>query len=240
MLTQVAVIPGAPLLVPELAGPEAYDTDDVRASVLAAGRSLAAASRHWIALGVGDPGTITGVATSGDFGRFGVPLPVRLPGPDAAGGRMPASMLIAAWLAGQVSPAPDRVDPVVVDPDLDPADCLALGRRTAQNLPVGEPIGLLVVADGANALHPKAPGGGERESAWVLQRTVDQAVASGDPAGLAGLSVDACRADGVTSRAAWQVLAGILEVCPMTRVDVHYAAAPFGVGYTVVTLRGRS
>jgi len=44
VLAQITVIPSAPLLVPELAGPGAADTEPVRAAVLAAGQTLAAAA----------------------------------------------------------------------------------------------------------------------------------------------------------------------------------------------------
>lgn len=249
VLAQIAVIPSAPLLVPEIAGPEAVETEPVRAAAVAAGRALAAVTTRWVALGVADsrggdsPRTC---APSGDFGGYGVPLPVSLPGlsddPRPQGsGAPPLSMLLAGWLAAQVWPHPARVQPLIVDPAATPAQCAELGRQAAASssyLGGDEPIGLLVVADGANALSDRAPGGGDRASAWAVQRRIDAALAAADPAGLRSLSTAECLAEGVGTRAAWQALAGVLEAVPARGdAEVTYAAAPLGVGYTVATLR---
>ncbi|GAC58309.1 hypothetical protein GOHSU_37_00050 [Gordonia hirsuta DSM 44140 = NBRC 16056] len=235
MLAQIAVIPSAPLLVPELAGPAATDTEPVRAAVLAAGNRLAQASGQWIAVGVG---TGDHCAVSGDFGAYGVPVPIRLPHPSESTAPPPLSMLLAGWLAGQSRPQPSSVSPVIVDPETTPAAAGALGADLAAITASAEQnIGLLVVADGATALSPAAPGGGERASAWALQRRIDAAVAAVDPDGLSRLPVDECATEGVETRAAWQVLAGVLSSLPPMTSRVGYAAAPFGVGYTVATLQ---
>ncbi|WP_344783229.1 hypothetical protein [Gordonia caeni] len=241
MLAQIAVIPSAPLSVPELAGPAAVDTEPMRAAVLAAGRALAAAAPRWVALGVADsPGAPLQCATTGDFGGYGVPVPVRLPHPAPAhAAPPPLSMLLAGWLGGQVRPQPESITPFIVDPASSPDECRAAGAEAASEagcLGGSGDVGLLVIADGATALSPGAPGGGERESAWVVQRALDAAVAAGDAAGLAALSVAECADAGVGTRAAWQVLSGILARRPAAEIDVTYAAAPFGVGYTVATL----
>lgn len=241
VLAQIAVIPSAPLLVRELAGPGAVDTEPVRAAVLAAGRVLAAAAPRWVSLGVADsPGAPLQCAPTGDFGGYGVPVPVRLPHPaPARAAAPPLSMLLAGWLGGQVSPHPESITPFIVDPADDPDSCRAAGAAAAvdpDRLGGTAGVGLLVIADGATALSPSAPGGGERESAWAVQRALDAAVAAGDAEGLAALTTADCLDAGVGTRAAWQVLAGILDRLPVGEVDVTYAAAPFGVGYTVATL----
>lgn len=244
VLAQIAVIPSAPLLVPELSGPGAREAEPVRAAVLAAGEALAAAAPRWVALGVGDvpgAGPQEDCARTGDLGAYGVPVPVVLPGAgDAGGSPMPLSMLIAGWLAGRVTPAPVAVTPLIPDPASDPSLCRVLGSMAAVSedlLGGDDPVGLLVVADGANALSPSAPGGGERESAWRLQRLIDGAVAAGTAPGLAALGAAEARREGIGTRAAWQVLGGVLDQCPVDRVQVRYTGAPFGVGYTVATLQ---
>lgn len=245
VLAQIAVIPSAPLLVPELSGPGARDAEPVRAAVLAAGRSLAESASRWVALGVGDvagAGPQEDCARTGDFGAYGAAVPVVLPGPvEPVAGQspMPLSMLIAGWLAGRVSPAPVAVAPLLPDPASDPSLCRLLGSMAALSddlLGGDEPVGLLVVADGANALSPSAPGGGERESAWTLQRRIDDAVAAGSTPGLASLGAAESVREGIVTRAAWQVLGGVLDECPVGDVQVRYRGAPFGVGYTVATL----
>lgn len=244
------MIPSAPLLVPELAGRAATDTAAVRDAALLVGRRLAASARIWLAVGAADrpgpPIESSGYARRGDFGAYGVAVPVtlgRVPSgtgavSDDAGAALPLSMLLAGWLAGRSAPiaaaAPATI-PWTVDPAADAAACADSGRRLAafaDSLP--EPVGLLVVADGATALTPKAPGGGQREAAVALQERIDEALASADTAALGDLDEADCLAQGVAGRAAWQVMAAACADRGMA-ADVVYRAAPFGVGYTVAT-----
>lgn len=243
MLAQIAVIPSAPLLVPELAGPHAIEVEAVRSAVLDAGRALASTASRWVALGVGDvagAGPVEDCASAGDFGAYGVPVAVTLPGLSTDGGTpMPLSMLLAGWLAAQVTPAPIRIAPLIPDPASDPSLCRLIGSMAAVSPDLfggEEPVGLLVVADGATALSASAPGGGERDSAWVLQRRLDEAIAEANTPGFASLGVAECQREGIGTRAAWQVLGGILDEWPMASVNVSYTAAPFGVGYTVAVM----
>lgn len=242
MLSLVAIVPSAPLLVPELAGPAAEDTEPVRAAVRDAGARLAAAASRWIAIGATDGGAPAGRYRSvGHFGAYGVPLAVDLGFSDGASSDgepspLPLSMLVAAWLCGQSETSAASgisVTPVVVDPSSSPEECAVIGRRLAATIAeTTEPIGVLVVGDGATALTPGAPGGGERPSAVALQQRVDAALCSADLAALRSLTESECDDEGVAGRAAWQVLAGL---CTETAVHAEpiFAAAPFGVGYTV-------
>ncbi|WP_040518649.1 hypothetical protein [Gordonia neofelifaecis] len=253
MLSLVAIVPSAPLLVPELAGPEAVDADPVRAAVVAAGERLAAAATSWIAVGAGElPRSGMDFRTycgAGDFGAYGAPVEISLgnsPGTRPTGGAvLPLSMLVAGWVRGRAD-RDDRgvaVTPCVVDPGATPGECAAIGAELAGQLnALDEPVGLLVVADGATALTPSAPGGGERASAIELQARVDDALAHADTAALAALTAAECAAEGMAGRAAWQVLAAAYAAAgpkpggaggPGDAVDVLYRAAPFGVGYTV-------
>lgn len=254
VLAEIVVIPSAPLLVPELSGPAADDTVPVRDAVLAAGASLAAAASRWIAIGVADrPDTsargrvnprIPDCRQSGDFGAYGVPVPVSLPHPPLPDrieppAPLPLSMLLAGWLGAQVSPRPVRIDPVVLDPCCRPEVVrLAVRELSLAERPVSdEPIGVLVIADGANALSPRAPGGGERASAWELQNRIDDAVVGADRETLAALGEAECAAEGVGTRAAWLALAQLLDGRPAWDVDARFRGAPFGVGYTVASFR---
>ncbi|RPA66068.1 hypothetical protein EF294_00195 [Gordonia oryzae] len=277
MFTCAVFVPSAPLLVPELAGPDADDTRPVREATRSAVRALADSATRWVALGADDvpvvpasgraaavptdrPRCGTDVAVTGTFARFGVDLPVTLdPAAEEVGvqvdaervrPRLPLSMLIAAWLREQAGA--DRVTPVVLDPSASPAQCAAVGDEIAAELSaVSEPVGLLVVGDGAIALSPKAPGGGERASAVRVQKRIDSALECGDVEALADLDVRECHAEGVGGRVAWQVAAAVTRASGahtcVTPADMHparvdaarvdadffYAAAPFGVGYVV-------
>lgn len=236
VLACVVFVPSAPLLVPELAGPDAVDTFEVRSAVRDAGALLAGHSPHWLGVGVDDAfaPVSEGVATSGSFGRFGVDVPVSLgTEPAQSAGHMPLSLLIAGWLRAQVGA--ESVRPVVVDAEAPPDVCDALGRRLAADIDVDpHPIGVLVVGDGATALTAKAPGGGRRQSAVALQELVVDAIGSADVDAVRRLGVAECAAEGVSGRAAWQVAAGLVGHHPV-HAELQYADAPFGVGYLVAS-----
>lgn len=89
----------------------------------------------------------------------------------------------------------------------------------------GEPVGVLVVADGANTLTPSAPGGHDPDSVAV-QTALDDALATGDTGALAGLPA------GVIGRVAFAVLAGLAGNGPAAAREL-YRGAPYGVGYFV-------
>ena len=85
------------------------------------------------------------------------------------------------------------------------------------------PVGVLVVADGANTLTPPAPGGYDPDSIPV-QAALDDALAGGDAAALTGLP------ESVVGRVAYQVLAGLPNRSPRSAKEL-YRGAPYGVGY---------
>ncbi|HMS76828.1 hypothetical protein [Gordonia sp. (in: high G+C Gram-positive bacteria)] len=258
MLARVVFVPSAPLVVPQLAGPRATDTAAVRDAVRSAGSALAEFAPDWVAIGAADiPGTR--LATRGSFAPYGVDVGVSLrahdradgdvhdegdgrrglatsPGEtDAAGlaGRLPLSMLIAAWV--REAAGADRVEPLTIDPDETPDRCLHVGRTLAAELAATDrPVGVLVVGDGSTQLSPSAPGGGLVQESVTLNDQLVAAIGAGDRDLLAGLSAEACDRAGVGGRAAWQVAAGLGDGLPIT-AHLDYAGAPFGVGYVVAS-----
>ena len=138
---------------------------------------------------------------------------------------MPLCALIAGWLRGLAQPqASAQVRAYRSDHDLDTA--LAFGRRLRAEVDRNdEPVGLLVVADGANTLSPPAPGGYDPDSIPV-QAALDDALAAGDWAALTRLP------DGIVGRTAYQVLAGLIGTAPRSAEEL-YRGAPYGVGYFV-------
>ena len=96
---------------------------------------------------------------------------------------MPLCALITGWLRGRVQPrASAEVRAYRSDHGLGAA--LAFGRRLRAEIDAAaEPVGVLVVADGANTLSPPAPGGYDPDSIPV-QAALDDALAAGDPAAL--------------------------------------------------------
>ena len=99
------------------------------------------------------------------------------------------------------------------------------GALRAEIDEAADPIGVLVVADGANNLTPPAPGGHDPDSVPV-QEALDDALGAGDAAALSGLP------GVILGRVAYQVLAGLAEPAPTAAREL-YRGAPYGVGYFV-------
>jgi hypothetical protein len=134
---------------------------------------------------------------------------------------MPLCALIAGWVRGQVNPEA-RAEVRVYGEDHDVEAALARGRRLRADIDeAADPVGVLVVADGAHTLTPPAPGGYDPDSVPV-QAALDDALAAGDSAALTRLP------DTIVGRVAYQVLAGLTQ--PRSAKEL-YRGAPYGVGY---------
>ncbi|MFN3004717.1 hypothetical protein [Mycolicibacterium wolinskyi] len=223
MLSAIAIVPAAPVIVPELMGGAAAEMAGLREAVLAAAGALPA---HWLAVGVGPADAVLGPERAGTFAGYGVDVPVALsPDSEPAPTELPLCALIAGWIRGQTDAR--TVADVRVFADACPADAaVAHGRRLRAEIDESvDPVGVLVVADGANTLAPAAPGGYVPESV-ALQRDLDDALAGGDVAALTRVS------DGIVGRVGYQVLAGLAEPGPRAAREL-YRGAPYGVGYFV-------
>jgi hypothetical protein len=224
VLAAIAIVPSAPVLVPELAGAAAAEVAEARAALIAAAASL---PPRWVVVGAGRADGMLGPESVGTFAGFGTDLRVRL-SPQADDRveepvELPLCALFAAWVRGQAQPeASAEVRVYASDHDVDAA--LARGGRLRAEIDqVAEPTGVLVVADGVNTLTPTAPGGYEPRDADV-QLALDDALACGDVAALARLPRQ------VVGRVAFQVLAGLTEPAPRSAKEL-YRGAPYGVGY---------
>ena len=222
MLAAIAMIPSAPVLVPRLAGSAAADVEQLR---VAASRAAAALPERWVAIGSAPvDGVYTGVR--GTFAGYGCDIPVALAPrvPDAVAA-LPLCGLIAGWLREQANPAAS-VEVRAFAADLDVAAALEAGRTLGAEIArQPEPVGVLVVADGANTLTPAAPGGFDPHSEPV-QAALDDALARADTAALAAVPAT------VVGRVGYQVLAGLAGSTAWTAQEL-YRGAPFGVGYFV-------
>lgn len=228
MLSGIAIIPSAPVLVPELAGAAAAEVADATAACLAAASLL---PRRWVVVGAARDGTdderLLGPESTGTFAGFGVDLRVRLSPAVTVVREEPAALpvcaLLAGWVRGEAQPAASA-QVRVYRGDLDADDAVARGRRLRADLDRdAEPTGVLVVADGANTLTPAAPGGHDPGNA-AAQAALDDALATGDLAAVRRLP------DQILGRVAFQVLAGLAEPGPRAAEEL-YRGAPFGVGY---------
>ncbi len=222
MLSAIAIVPCAPVLVPELAGAAAAEVADLAAAVVAAAAMLPI---RWVAVGIGPGDAVVSPASAGTFAGFGVDLPVRLapqPG-DRSAQDLPLCALMAAWVRGQARPD-SFVEVRAYAGDSDPASAVARGRELRAELEEQpDPIGVLVVADGANTLTARAPGGYDPGGA-AAQQLLDDALASGDVATLSRLP------ERILGRVAFAALAGLTKPGPRSATEL-YRGAPFGVGY---------
>ena len=207
-------------MVPELASSAAPELADLREAVFAAAASL---PPRWIAVGVGSADAVVAPAQAGTFAGYGVDLRVALsPGAGDAPGELPLCALITGWVRGRVD-AQASAEVRVYSGDHDPDSALDRGRRLRAEIDeAGDPVGVLVVADGAHTLTPPAPGGYDPDSIAV-QAMLDDALAGGDAEALARLP------ETVVGRVAYQVLAG-LTGAPRSAKEL-YRGAPYGVGY---------
>lgn len=223
MLRAIALVPSAPVLVPELTGAAAEEFAELRAAASAAARELPA---RWIAIGVGATEAVIAPDRAGTFAGYGVDVRVSLsPAATAAPGDLPLCALITGWLRGLSAPG-TRAEVRMYDAATGADAAVAHGRRLRAEIDeAADDVGVLVVADGANTLTERAPGGYDPDSVAV-QAALDDALADGDLAALTRLP------DGVVGRVAYQVLAGLAEPAPRS-ASALYRGAPYGVGYFV-------
>jgi hypothetical protein len=220
VLSAIAIIPSAPVMVPELATDAADELTGLRDAVFAAAGALPS---RWIGVGVGPADAIVSPDAVGTFAGFGLDVRVALsPGAEDLPIELPLCALVAGWVRGHTKPdARAEVRVYAADHDVDGG--LARGRRLRDEIDAAvDPIGVLVVADGAHTLTPPAPGGYDPDSIPV-QAALDDALAAGDAAALAELP------HGVVGRVAYQVLAGLAPT-PRSAKEL-YRGAPYGVGY---------
>jgi hypothetical protein len=221
VLSAIAIVPSAPVMVPELAASAAGELADLREAVFAAASAL---PQRWIAVGVGPTDTVVTPGQTGTFAGYGVDLRVALSaGAADAPDELPLCALVTGWVRGQVNPEA-RADVRVYSDDHGPDAASNLGRRLRTEIDdADDPVGVLVVADGVHTLTAPAPGGYDPDSIPV-QGALDDALASGDTAALARLPRS------VVGRVAYQVLAGLAGQRPRSAKEL-YRGAPYGVGY---------
>lgn len=222
MLTAIAIIPSAPVLVPQLVGAAAAELTDLRQAVFAAASAL---PDRWLAIGVGDADEVVSPCAAGTFAGYGVDVRAGL-SPDTHDVRdLPLSALITAWVRSEVQPSASA-EVRVFARDHTAEHAIRCGEQLRSVVDeTDEQVGALVVADGANALTPRAPGGHDPAS-FAVQAALDDALAAGDVVALRRLPAS------ITGRVAFQVLAGLAGTTPRSAKEL-YRGAPFGVGYLV-------
>lgn len=224
MLSAIAIVPCAPVLVPELAGAASGEVADLAAAVLAAAAEL---PTRWVAVGTGQVDAVVSPSGAGTFAGFGVDVRVRL-APDSDGERdwdLPLCALMAAWVRGRARPEASAGVRVYAS-DHDVATATLRGRELRAEIDrTADATGVMIVADGVNTLTPRAPGGYDPGGA-AAQQLLDDALATGDVDALLRLPAP------VLDRVAFAVLAGLTGRAPRSAQEL-YRGAPYGVGYFV-------
>lgn len=239
VLVAAAVCPHPPLLVPGLAAGAASELDGLRNACAAALAALLAAEPDTVVVVGAGPETRThGPSDHGSFAAFGRPeIRVGFGRVNCAGRQgLPLSLLVGCWLLGRaatvVGSRPFAVGQQVAD-GTDPAACADLGQRLAEG--TGR-VALLVMGDGSARRGPTAPRGHDPRAA-AFDDAAFTALGAADLDALAalepGLAGELC----VAGRAPWQVLAGAAGGDRAWRSELHFAGAPYGVGYPVASWR---
>lgn len=223
------MVPHPPLLIPELVAGAAAETEPVRRACVAAGKRLAAVSRHWLAI-AGDPifHGLTSADAVGTFRGYGIDKIVSLAeggGVDDVDPALPLPVLVAGWLREQAGAADVVVQ--TIDPHGSVNDSKRVGERLSRQ---DRSVGLLVLGDGSSR-HP-GPSGHPDPRAIPFDAGVRDALATADLDALLGLDVSLAASLDVSGRAAWQALAGA-AAGRQWRAELLYSDAPFGVGYHV-------
>ncbi len=198
-----------------------------------AARALAQCCSHWVAVAAVEPAA---AGPWGSFAGYGADVQVALdPKAEPADPvELPLPLLIAGWLREQVGDAHITVSVSPVSPGSSPAHCRRIGTELAQRLRRdGEPVGLLVLGDGAATHTLRAPGYLDSR-AHQLDATVAAALAAADPSALLDLDAGLASELLVAGREAWQVGAAAAQsLAPAYRGELLYSAAPYGVAYHV-------
>ncbi|MFD7921495.1 class III extradiol dioxygenase subunit B-like domain-containing protein [Streptomyces sp. NPDC059740] len=234
MLVAAGVVPATPLLVPEVASGAAAELDDLRATALGAVGVLAAARADRLVVvgpALADEEGTCPAGSRGTFRGFGVELDVTLgPGTPEAGGRLPSSLAVAAWLLERAHWSDTPVTGLGVAETRSPQECRATGRELAASAPR---TALLVVGDGSACRTVKAPGYLDPR-AEDFDRRAARALAEADLDALHAVDATLAAELKASGRAPWQVLAGAAEGAGL-RGELLADQAPYGVGYHVAT-----
>jgi hypothetical protein len=227
VITAAALCAGPPLLVPGLSGADPAAAALREASRAAVAELVATAPDLVAVVGPAAQDAVWPAAARPDLARYGAVE-------NGASPVAPLSVGLGAMLldgAGYTGPMLLRS----VGEQASLARCRAVA---AEVVAAAARVGLLVIADGSARRTLKAPGYFD-ERAEPYDEQVRQAVATGELTALHALDPVLARELMAPGWPALQVLAAAFGV-HRPQATVHYADAPYGVGYLVATITPRS
>jgi hypothetical protein len=227
VLVAAAVCPHPPLLIPQVAAGAAAELADLRTACREAITQLhGAALDHLVVVGTG--AELRTRTAGGTLRPFGVDLHVGAAGDES----LPLSLTVGAWLLEQARwELPCEYVGLAEHAGRDQC-AQALADVTSGP----ERIGALVMADLSAKRTESAPGYLD-ERAEGFDRSVVDALASGDFDGLCRLDRDLAEELWCSGGPALVALGGAVRARSGAAVtaQIHYDAAPYGVGYVVAS-----
>ena len=235
MLVGAAVVPAAPVLVPQVAQGAAAELELCRgAAGDALSGVLASPADRGVVVGAGTTTRRFGSSSRGSLAGIGVDLAVGWGDAEAAPDTLPRSIVVAAWALGQAGWA-GVTSAVEVAVEEDPQVCLGIGAGLAD-----EPgrVVVVVAADGTARRSTAAPGYTD-ERAHAVDDQWTQALAQADAQALAGLDPQLASELMMEGRAPLQVLAGAVLAAGGTGWSGRswWSGDPYGVAYAVASWR---
>ncbi|RKR90897.1 hypothetical protein BDK92_5281 [Micromonospora pisi] len=245
-LVAAAICPNPPLIVPEIAGADAAELDEMRTAVDAAiVRLLSVRADAVLVVGGGTRTERFTYPYAGSFSPWGVSSGFVLgqlptggqPTGGQPAGRQPAgtpvtplSLLVGGWLLSRHDLGDRALMLDAVATDAPAADCAGHGVESSGRRPR---IAMLVLGDGSACRGEKSPGYDDPR-ADAYDEGVASALGDADSDALLGLDPSLSADLRVAGRAAWQVLAGAASAAGAGWTgELSYCGAPYGVGYFV-------
>jgi len=229
VLVAAAVVPAAPLLVPEVAGGSAPVDEVLRSRAREVVAALLTARPERVVV-VGTAPATGPVTGTWDWSGLGVP---RAPG-RSAGPALPLSLGIGDWLLDDAGWTGTRAHHGLAR-DASPQGCAELGRSLAAG---AVRVALLVCGGGSACRTEKAPGHLDPR-AEEFDRRAAQALSDADLTGLRALEPDLAEALLADGRGPWQVLAGAAQGVSW-QAELCHDEAPYGVAYLVAHWRAQA
>jgi HPt (histidine-containing phosphotransfer) domain-containing protein len=221
VIVSAAVVPGPPLLAPQLGGADGNAEDLRRACLEAVAHAIADEPDLVAVVGAAATSAVWPSDAQVDLAGYGVAVP---PTAHVA----PLSVGMACLLLDTLAhPGRRLIRTIAIDAPLD--ECRALASVVGH---AARRVGLIVVADGSARRTVKAPGYFD-ERAESYDARVEQAISSGDLTALHDLDPTLAAELMASGWAALQVLAFAVE---SARSTLYYTGAPFGVGYLAAEL----
>ena len=226
-----AFCPHPPLMLPEVAGTAAAELDPIRTACGVALRAMMSATPdQLVMLGSAPTSTMHSPVARGTLAPYGVDREVHLGLPGCGGAvELPLSLTIGAWLVtSELGPRSGTLG-FSVGPDFPRSKAGSELAALVQECRVG----LIVMGDGSARRSIAAPGYLD-ERAADFDAQIEAALETGDTDALEAIPQELGAELLAAGVASWRAAAALFPSPPKSAA-LHYAGAPYGVGYFVAS-----